>query len=157
MFKELEAQIKILLEKMNLELYSFKVKNDYGISKIIEVLIDGSNLTSNTLEKIHNDIRSELDNLIPEDYYFEVSTAGAERPIKTKEELSKQIGNHIFLVSPQFRGNGDLISFDGETIVLEIRVKNLYKKIEIKYNNASQMRTAVRMWKYERSRHFKYY
>ena len=87
MFKELEEQIKILLEKMNLELYSFKVKNDYGISKIIEVLIDGNNLTSDTLEKIHNDIRSELDSLIPEDYYFEVSTAGAERPIKTKEEL----------------------------------------------------------------------
>ena len=145
MFKELELKIEELLESMNYELYSFRIKNDYGISKIIEVLIDGNNLTSDILEKVHNDIRIKLDHLIPEDYYFEVSTAGAERPIKSKEDLIKQIGNHIYLVSPQFKGNGDLISFDGETIVLEIRVKNLLKKIEIKYNNASQMRTAVRM------------
>ena len=145
MFKELELKIEELLESMNYELYSFRIKNDYGISKIIEVLIDGNNLTSDVLEKVHNDIRTKLDHLIPEDYYFEVSTAGAERPINTKEDLKKQIGNHIYLVSPQFKGNGDLISFDGETIILEIRVKNLLKKIEIKYNNASQMRTAVRM------------
>ena len=146
MFKELEVKIKQLLEEIGLSLYSFRVKNDYGISKIIEVLVEGDNLNSDTLEKVHTLIKDKLDDLIPDDYYFEVSTAGAERPIKTAEELTKQIGKHIYLVSPQFRGTGDLVSFDGETIVLKIRVKNLYKNIEIKYNNASQMRTAVRMW-----------
>jgi ribosome maturation factor RimP len=59
--------------------------------------------------------------------------------------LKKQIGKHIYLVSPQFKGTGDLVSFDGEEIVLEIREKNIKKQIKIKYKVASQMRTAVRM------------
>lgn len=146
MFKELEEKIKNLLIEMGLKLYSFKIKNDYGISRIIEVLVDGNNLNSDSLEEIHNKIRVTFDELIPDDYYLEVSTAGAERPINGKDDLHANIGNHIYLVSPQFKGTGDLVSFDGEVIVLSIKVKNLTKKIEIKYNNASQMRTAVRMW-----------
>ena len=153
MFKELELKINVLLVEKGLTLYSFRVKNDYGISKIIEVLIEGNNLTSDSLEIIHNEIREQFDNLIPEAYYLEVSTAGAERPIMSPEELNKQVGNHIYLVSPQFKGNGDLVSFDGQTIILEIRVKNLLKKIEIKYENASQMRTAVRVWKNEKEKY----
>jgi ribosome maturation factor RimP len=145
MFKELELKIGELLKEMGLELYSFKIKNDYGISKIIEVLVDGENLNSNNLELIHTQIRDRFDDLVPEDYYLEVSTVGAERPIRNEEELKKQIGKHIFLVSPQFKGTGDLISFDGEEIVLEIREKNIKKQIKIKYRVASQMRTAVRM------------
>lgn len=149
MFKELELKIKELLEEMSLSLYSFRVKSDYGISKIIEVLVDGDNLNSSNLEIIHNQIRERFDELVPDDYYLEVSSAGAERPINSKEELEKQVGKHIYLVSPQFKGTGDLVSFDGEDIVLEIKVKNIRKQIKIKYKVASQMRTAVRMWKNE--------
>ncbi len=145
MFKDLELKIKELLEEMSLSLYSFRVKSDYGISKIIEVLVDGKNLNSNNLELIHHQIRERFDELVPDDYYLEVSSAGAERPINSKEELIKQIGNHIYLVSPQFKGTGDLVSFDGEEIVLEIRIKNIKKQIKIKYKVASQMRTAVRV------------
>ncbi|MGI6781671.1 MAG: ribosome maturation factor RimP [Acholeplasmataceae bacterium] len=145
MFKDLELKIKELLQEMSLSLYSFRVKSDYGISKIIEVLVDGENLNSNNLELIHHQIRERFDELVPDDYYLEVSSAGAERPINSKEELIKQIGNHIYLVSPQFKGTGDLVSFDGEEIVLEIRIKNIKKQIKIKYKVASQMRTAVRV------------
>jgi ribosome maturation factor RimP len=145
MFKELELKIEELLKEMSLELYSFRIKSDYGISKIIEVLVDGENLNSDNLELIHNQIRERFDELVPDDYYLEVSTAGAERPIRNEEELKKQIGKHIYLVSPQFKGTGDLVSFDGEEIVLEIREKNIKKQIKIKYKVASQMRTAVRM------------
>ncbi len=147
MFKELELKIEELLKEMSLELYSFRIKSDYGISKIIEVLVDGENLNSDNLELIHNQIRERFDELVPDDYYLEVSTVGAERPIRNEEELKKQIGKHIYLVSPQFKGTGDLVSFDGEEIVLEIREKNIKKQIKIKYKVASQMRTAVRMWR----------
>jgi hypothetical protein len=54
MFKELELKIEELLKEMSLELYSFRIKSDYGISKIIEVLVDGENLNSDNLELIHN-------------------------------------------------------------------------------------------------------
>ncbi|MGI6787027.1 MAG: ribosome maturation factor RimP [Acholeplasmataceae bacterium] len=145
MFKELELKTEELLKEMGLSLYSFRVKSDYGISKIIEILVDGENLNSNNLELIHNQVREKFDELIPDDYYLEVSSAGAERPINSKEELLKQIGKHIYLVSPQFKGSGDLISFDGEDIVLEIKVKNVKKQIQIKYKVASKIRTAVRM------------
>ena len=99
MFKELELKIEELLKEMSLELYSFRIKSDYGISKIIEVLVDGENLNSNNLELIHTQIRDRFDDLVPDDYYLEVSTAGAERPIRNEEELKKQIGKHIYLVS----------------------------------------------------------
>lgn len=157
MFKELELKTEELLKEMGLSLYSFRVKSDYGISKIIEILVDGENLNSNNLELIHNQVREKFDELIPDDYYLEVSSAGAERPINSKEELLKQIGKHIYLVSPQFKGSGDLISFDGEDIVLEIKVKNVKKQIQIKYKVASKIRTAVRMWKNEKIYYYRRY
>ena len=96
MFKELELKIGEVLKEMGLELYSFKIKNDYGISKIIEVLVDGENLNSNNLELIHTQIRDRFDDLVPEDYYLEVSTVGAERPIRNEEELKSKLVNISF-------------------------------------------------------------
>lgn len=145
MFDELKSKIEEILKLMNYNLYSFKIKNDYGISKIIEVIIDEQSITTDTLEIIHNQLRNQLDYLIPDDYYFEVSSAGAERPILNKEDLLKAVGSYIYLVSPQFKGNATLNSFENDILELKIKIKANYKIIKIKYENASQMRYAVKV------------
>ncbi len=144
-FDELKSKIEEILSRLKYNLYSFKIKNDYGISKIIEVTIDEQNISTDTLEIIHNTIRNELDTLIPEDYYFEVSSAGAERPIKNREELIKAIGKYIYLVSPQFKGNATLLNYENDILELKIKIKTNVKIIKIKYENASQMRYAVKV------------
>ncbi|MFA5692463.1 MAG: hypothetical protein WC907_02505, partial [Acholeplasmataceae bacterium] len=93
----IKDEINKIFKQHNLVLYSLektKIGNDSGIT----VLIDNT-LNSNELELIHKEVLEKLDNLLPDDYYLELSTLGIERPLKTIDELEKNIGEYIYFES----------------------------------------------------------
>lgn len=89
------------------------------------------------------------DDFIVEEYMMEVSSPGAERPLKTKDAITEAVGYYINVVvdSPindvtEFQG--DLLSFENDLLVMECLFKTRKKKIEIAHNNVKKARLAVK-------------
>lgn len=142
--EKIKEKLIPILERSNLSIYSIRTKREFG-EKILEILIDVESIDINDLEKIHLEFQSTLedDDLDP-DYYLELSSLGVERPLKTKEDCTKVIGKYIYLESQKYKGYGTLLSFEGEILVVEINDMGRLKKIEITFDSAKKMRTAVK-------------
>ncbi|MCD8561929.1 MAG: hypothetical protein LRY20_00325 [Acholeplasmataceae bacterium] len=67
-----------------------------------------------------------------------------KRPLKTAEEMIKAVGRYIYLESPKYKGYGTLIAFENGMLVLEVNDKGRMKKIEIKFDDARKVRTAIK-------------
>ncbi|MFC5401977.1 ribosome maturation factor RimP [Cohnella soli] len=91
-------------------------------------------------------ISGKLDELDPieEAYFLEVSSPGAERPLKKAEDVSKAVGKHVFVTTyekidgaKEFEGRLD--SFDGTT--LNVMVGR--RKVVIPYDRVASARLAI--------------
>ncbi len=133
-----------ILEKSHLSIYSIKTKREFG-EKILEILIDTEVMDIDELEKIHLEFQQTLtdDDLDP-DYYLELSSLGAERPLNTKDEFIKAINRYIYLESPKYRGYGTLLSIEDDTMTIEVNDKGRFKKIDVKLDDAKHARTAIK-------------
>ncbi|ALS21675.1 MULTISPECIES: ribosome maturation factor RimP [Paenibacillus] len=65
---------------------------------------------------------------IPNAYFLEVSSPGAERPLKKTQDYHKAVGEHVFVTTyepvdglKEFEGK--LLSFDEQTVVIEVGKK----------------------------------
>jgi len=91
-------------------------------------------------------ISAKLDELDPiEDAYFlEVSSPGAERPLKKAEDVAKAVGKHVFVTTyekidgaKEFEGR--LEQFDGATLVVAVG----RRKHAIPYDKVASARLAI--------------
>ena len=96
-------------------------------------------------------IGSKLDeeDFIAEEYMMEVSSPGAERPLKTEEAIVEAVGYHVNVlvknpIDELDEFQGDLISFEAGILVLECLFKTRRKRIEIEYQNVKKARLAVK-------------
>ncbi|CEE01430.1 MULTISPECIES: ribosome maturation factor RimP [Bacillaceae] len=85
---------------------------------------------------------------IPHNYYLEVSSPGAERPLKKQEDFEKAIGKNVHIktyepIDGEKIFEGILQEFDGTNVTIEVRVKTKSKVIQIPYNKIAQARLAV--------------
>lgn len=150
-FIEVSMNLEILKEKLtpilakhDLAIYSIRTKREFG-EKIVEILIDTETMNIDDLEKIHLEFQQSLDedDLDP-DYFLELSSLGLERPLKTKEEVTKVVGRYIYLASPFYKGYATLIAFEQDTLTIEVNQKGRMTKINIPFDQASQLRTAIK-------------
>lgn len=96
--------------------------------------------------RISEFISAKLDELDPisEAYFLEVSSPGAERPLKKADDVAKAVGKHVFVTtyepidgSKEFEGK--LESFDGTTLTIAIgRTKHA-----IPYGKVASARLAI--------------
>jgi len=91
-------------------------------------------------------ISAKLDELDPieEAYFLEVSSPGAERPLKKADDVAKAVGKHVFVTTyekidgaKEFEGR--LEEFDGTTIVVEVG----RRKHAIPYDKVASARLAI--------------
>jgi ribosome maturation factor RimP len=81
---------------------------------------------------------------IEQAYFLEVSSPGAERPLKKLQDYHKAVGEHVFVTTyepvdglKEFEGT--LVSFDEETLVIEVGKK----KHTLPYNKVANARLAI--------------
>ena len=142
--EKLKEKLIPILAKKDLTIYSIRTKREFG-EKIVEILIDTELMDIDELEKIHLEYQETLsDEDLDPDYFLELSSLGVERPLKTKEEITKAVGRYIYLESSKYKGYGTLIAFENDMISLEINDKGRMKTIEIKFDDARKMRTAIK-------------
>ncbi len=142
--EKIKQKLIPIISKSNLTVYSIRTKKEFG-EKIVEILLDTDSIDIDTLEKIHLEFVETLDDEdLDPDYFLELSSLGAERPLNTREELTNAITKYVYLESPKYKGTGTLLSFESDIMLLEINDKGRFKKIEIKFDDAKKMRTAIK-------------
>lgn len=96
---------------------------------------------SEALDAIHPDP-------FPEAYFLEVSSPGAERPLKTPEAVQQAIGRYVHLdyYAPQYgekQHEGVLLNVTETHYELQIRVKTVSKVISIERSAVAKIRLAI--------------
>ena len=145
--EELAAPIfqELSLELVDIE-YVKEGKNWYlrvYIDKDTGVDIEDCGLVSERLsEKL-----DEVDP-IPHNYFLEVSSPGAERPLKKEKDFEKAIGKNVFVktyepIDGEKGFEGKLLEFDGQHLKIEVKIKTRKKTIDIPYEKVASARLAV--------------
>lgn len=115
------------------------------IDKAGGVSLDDCAFFSEALSEVLDD---KPDNFIPQAYYLEVSSPGAERPLKTREDIDEAVGEYIYvklynMIGPNNSFEGHLLSTTEDTITMNYKDKTRVKEVEIKRDNISKARIAI--------------
>lgn len=101
---------------------------------------------------ISEKLSEKLDNItpdpIPQAYFLEVSSPGAERPLKNEHDLTNAINKYIHISFYQlYEGQkfleGHLISFDNVSLTLSIKDKTRIKMITVERKLIAKIRLAI--------------
>ncbi|MEY8445353.1 ribosome maturation factor RimP [Enterococcus ratti] len=85
---------------------------------------------------------------IPQAYFLEVSSPGAERPLKKEKDYEKALGEYVHLsfyqpVEGQKHFEGILQSVDADQLILKIRIKTREKELTLDRKNIAKARLAI--------------
>ncbi|KPJ22363.1 ribosome maturation factor RimP [Streptococcus phocae] len=125
--------------------------NDYVLSILVDKV---GGITVEDTSELTDLISPLLDAIspdpFPDQYLLEVSSPGLERPLKTAESLKEAVGSYINVslyksINKIKVFQGDLVSFDGETLVIDYLDKTRQKTVEIPYQTVAKARLAVKL------------
>jgi len=99
-------------------------------------------------EKVGDCLDSQEPDPIPFAYYLEVSSPGAERPLKKESDWKRAEGEYIQVslhraVDGESVYEGTLEELTDETITLSIRIKTRTKQVTIDRDNIAKARLAI--------------
>lgn len=85
---------------------------------------------------------------MPEAYFLEVSSPGAERPLKKEADYEKALNKYIHVslyqaVEGEKQFEGFLKDFNNESLTLTVRFKTREKEVRIKRTNIAKARLAI--------------
>lgn len=143
---------KPVAEELNYELVNVEYVKE-GKNWFLRLYIDqpsGISLDDCTRfsERMSEVLDEKPDNFIPQAYYLEVSSPGAERPLNTAEEINNAVGRYVYvklyqMIGPDNAFEGHLKEVDEETITLTVKVKTRKKDVVINRDNISKARLAI--------------
>lgn len=102
---------------------------------------------------ISEKISQELDKIrpdpFPKSYFLEVSSPGAERPLKNNNDLQEALGSYVHLdyyvpqAGEKFH-EGDLLNVTKDSVTIEYNDKGRLKKLEINRKDIAKIRLAIK-------------
>ena len=136
-----------ILEEQNFELVEVEFVKE-GKSWFLRVFIDkDGGIDIEECVYVSEKLSEKLDAVdpdpIPQAYFLEVSSPGAERPLK-KETLGEYI--HVSFYQPvdgEKQFEGFLQSFDADQLTLKIRIKTREKELILDRKNIAKARLAI--------------
>lgn len=148
--KMTEEFVQPILKEKNLELVDVEYVKE-GKDWFLRVYIDKEGGIDIAECGLVSELLSEkLDENDPveEAYFLEVSSPGAERPLKTKADLTANINKniHVKLYAPidgEKEFEGMLKEFTNNIVTIEYKIKTRKQQIEIPYEKIAKARLAV--------------
>lgn len=145
-----EELVTPIVNELNLELVDIEYKKE-GKNWFLRVFIDKENgVDIEECEMVSERLSEQLDEVdpIPYNYFLEVSSPGAERPLKKDKDFERAIGRNVLVKTYEpIEGDkvfeGILKSFDGMLLTIEVKVKTRQKLFTIPYDKVSSARLAV--------------
>ncbi|MEP9406281.1 ribosome maturation factor RimP [Peribacillus frigoritolerans] len=139
-----------ILEELQLELVEVEYVKE-GKSWFLRVYIDKeTGVDIDDCGNVSEKLSEKLDEVdpIPQNYFLEVSSPGAERPLKKEKDFLNAIGKNVYIktyepILDEKEFEGILTSFDGEEVTLEVTIKTRKKTIVIPFEKVAKARLAI--------------
>lgn len=141
-----------ILEAENFELVEVEFTKE-GQSWFLRVFIDkdgGIDLEDCAFvsERLSDALDAMDPDPIPQAYFLEISSPGAERPLKKEADYEKALGAYIHVsfyqaVDGEKYYQGFLQSFNEEQLVLKVRMKTRERELTLDRKNIAHARLAV--------------
>ncbi len=145
--KIVEEILKPFLEEHQCKLYKVEFVKEYGYL-ILRVLIDkkeGIDIDTLAQANEYLSIRiDEYDKDLPE-YMLEVSSPGAEKELRSIEEIQDSINKYVHVETNELTYEGTLIDSNDEEITLRVNLKGRFKNFKIKIIDINLIRLAVKL------------
>ncbi|GER65661.1 ribosome maturation factor RimP [Weizmannia acidilactici] len=139
-----------IAEELGLELVDIEYVKE-GKSWFLRVYIDkeeGVDIEECGL--VSERLSEKLDEVdpIPHNYFLEVSSPGAERPLKKQRDFERAVGRSVLVktyepIDGEKIFQGKLIAFQPDLLTLECKVKTRKVEKEIPFEKVAQARLAV--------------
>ncbi|MFD1018222.1 ribosome maturation factor RimP [Thalassobacillus hwangdonensis] len=145
-----EEMVQPILEQMDLELVDIEFKKE-GKNWFLRVFVDKEGgVDIEECGRVSEQLSEKLDETDPVEfpYFLEVSSPGAERPLKKKEDFRRHVGHRVYIklyepMEGEKEIEGDLTSFENDTATVEMKIKTRTKTFEIPYEKIAKARLAV--------------
>ncbi|MBM7572061.1 ribosome maturation factor RimP [Aquibacillus albus] len=145
-----EELVQPILSELNLELVDIEFAKE-GKNWFLRVYVDKQGgVDIEECGKVSEKLSEKLDAADPVTfpYFLEVSSPGAERPLKKQSDFLNNVDKtiHVKLYEPidgSKEYEGLLKSFENDIVTLEIKIKNRKKEIEIPFDKIAKARLAV--------------
>lgn len=141
-----------IVEQRNFELVEVEFVKE-GKSWFLRVFIDKEGgIDIEECAWVSEQLSEKLDSLnpdpIPQAYFLEVSSPGAERPLKKEADYHKALGEYIHIslyqsVNDEKQFEGFLESFDENELTLRVRIKTREKQLTFERSNIAKARLAI--------------
>lgn len=139
-----------ILEELNLELVEVEYVKE-GKNWFLRIFIDKEGgVDIEDCGTASEKLGEKLDEADPiqQNYFLEVSSPGAERPLKKEKDFQKAIGKNVYIktyepILSEKEFEGKLTAFDGVEVTLEVRIKTRVKTVVIPYEKVAKARLAV--------------
>ncbi|GMA61526.1 ribosome maturation factor RimP [Alicyclobacillus fastidiosus] len=147
-----ERLVTPIAEAQHVELVDVEYKKE-GANWYLRVFIDKpEGVDIDDCSRVSEQLSEQLDIVdpIPNAYFLEVSSPGAERPLKKPADFVRAVGEyvHISLYEPldgQKAFEGILRNYEESELMLEVRVKTRSKEVTIPTEKIAQARLAVQL------------
>ncbi|KIL47754.1 ribosome maturation factor RimP [Jeotgalibacillus campisalis] len=139
-----------ILNDMNLELVDVEFVKE-GSNWFLRIYIDKENgVDIEECGQVSERLSEKLDELDPiqQNYFLEVSSPGAERPLKKEKDFQKAVGKNVFVktyepIDGKKEIEGVLTSYDGVSLEIAVTIKTRKKTMTIPTEKVAKARLAV--------------
>jgi len=149
---KIEELVTPILQELSLELVEIEYLKE-GQDWFLRVYIDtpSGRIDIEQCAQVSEKLSEILDEVDPinENYFLEVSSPGAERPLKKEKDFEQAVGKHVYIktyepVNGAKEFEGTLVSYSAEDgILIEVRVKTRRVKINIEKEKIALARLAI--------------
>lgn len=149
--EEVEILVTPIVEELGLELVDLEFLKE-GADWFLRVYIDNPEgaIDIEQCAQVSEKLGEELDRTDPitQNYFLEVSSPGAERPLKKEADFQQAIGQYVFIKTyEQIDGmkefEGYLLSCSPEIAKVEVRIKTRKITVEIDREKIALARLAI--------------
>lgn len=141
-----------IVEKQNFELVDVEFVKE-GKSWFLRVFIDkDGGIDIEECALVSEQLSERLDTIepdpIPQAYFLEVSSPGAERPLKKESDYQQAVGEYIHIslyqaVDGEKQYEGILESLTDEELTLKVKIKTRVKDFTFERKNIAKARLAI--------------
>lgn len=149
--EDVEKLVSPIVQDLELELVDIEFLKE-GRDWFLRVYIDTpeGSIDIEQCAQVSERLSEELDRTdpIPQNYFLEVSSPGAERPLKKEEDFLKALGQYVFIktyepINGMKEFEGYLLAYGPEIAEVEIRIKTRKLKVEIAKEKIALARLAI--------------
>ncbi|MDD4839984.1 MAG: ribosome maturation factor RimP [Clostridia bacterium] len=149
---EISAVVEPVVSEFGAELVELSFSMSYGKLNLNLYVYKVGGVDLDTLETLHNSVSTALDTIeekFEDDYIFNVSSPGLDRPITTDDDFRRAIGTEVEVkfekpVDGRSKSHGILISFTPDEIEFEITQKQNKTRINYERKNIIKVQPFVK-------------